>query len=528
MEIFTIKGENVILMYHPADEAADVGQQFAILERPQKTEGLIVQIISNDSVEYPGLQQEIIQKILEERMARLSIEIDREEGMGQIRNIKLALAKIRKRIHNEQWQRWDGWIPTRNVEISPVDADALIGNILPSPKPPTPDVPLRALCRFGGRDIRFNGPSLNMVNVITGVKGSGKSHIAKHLLLALAEAKVPCIVFDINGEYADLRNVQILRWGDNFIPDLAKVGYEMLIRVQQAVYPLKEASEATFQSRVKKEFEDRKKHCEGRNQYFSIDIDYLRSQFMSLGEGGEASKTSKSYEYIREAILRMLEIIDKKDLFLNDYNSKRKPITDFKMAFEKAAQGEPIVFDIRDLELALQSALVKSIHDMIEEICLEEADSGKGRFPFIFYEEAHFYVRDDIILNIITRGRHIGIGSIFVTNTPQKLPDTVFRQLDNLFLLNLTHKDDIRHVSKNSFTDEDTIESFATRLPERHALIVGNVTDRYPLVVEVLPLPPDIQPTGRTKSTWDRFAQANYSIENERLEQANDDEEVPF
>jgi hypothetical protein len=516
MEIFTIKGENVILMYHPADEVADVGQQFAILERPQKTEGLIVQIISNDSVEYPGLQQEIIQKILEERTARASIVINREEGMGQIRNIKLALAKIRKRIHNGQWQRWDGWIPPRNVEISPVDADTLIRNILPSPEPPTPNVPLRTFCRFGGRDIRFNGPRLNMVNVITGVKGSGKSHIAKHLLLALAEAEVPCIVFDINGEYTALPNVQVLRWGENFIPDLAKVGHEMLIRVQQAVYPLKEASEATFQSRVKKEFEDRKKYCKDRKEDFSIDIGNLRT------------RTWSDNDWIQGAILRMLEIIDEKDLFLNDCNRKRKPITDFKTVFEKAAQGEPIVFDIRDLELALQSALVKSIHDMIEEICLEEADSGKGRFPFIFYEEAHFYVKEEIILNIITRGRHIGIGSIFVTNTPQKLPDTVFRQLDNLFLLNLTHKDDIRHVSKNSFTDEDTIESFATRLPERHALIIGNVTDRYPLVVEVLPLPSDIQPTGRTKSTWDRFVQANHSIENERLEQANNDDEVPF
>jgi len=516
MEILTIKGGNVILMYHPADEVADVGQQFAILERPQKTEGLIVQIISNDSVEYPGLQQEIIQKILEERTARTSIVINREEGMGQIRNIKLALAKIRKRIHNGQWQRWDGWIPTRNVEISPVDADTLIRNILPSPKPPTPNVPLPAFCKFGGRDIHFNGPCLNMVNVITGVKGSGKSHIAKHLLLALAEAEVPCVVFDINGEYTDLPNVQVLRWGKNFIPDLAKVGYDMLIRVQQAVYPLRETSEAVFLSRVKKAFEDQKKHLKDWSQAFSIDIDYLRNL------------TWSDNEWVQGAILRMLEIIDEKNLFLNDYNRKRNPITDFKIVFNEAAQGKPIIFDIRDLELALQSALVKSIHDMIEEICLEEADSGKGRFPFIFYEEAHFYVRDDIILNIITRGRHIGIGSIFVTNTPQKLPDTVFRQLDNLFLLNLTHKDDIRHVSKNSFTDEDTIESFATRLPERHALIIGNVTDRYPLVVEVLPLPPDIQPTGRTKSTWDRFAQANHSIGNERPEQAIDDEEVPF
>ena len=74
------------------------------------------------------------------------------------------------------------------------------------------------------------------------------------------------------------------------------------------------------------------------------------------------------------------------------------------------------------------------------------------------------------------------------------------------YILSLTHKDDIRNVSKSSFTDEATIESFATRMPERHALIVGNVTDRYPLVVRVDDLPAGVPRSGRTRSTWDRFS----------------------
>jgi hypothetical protein len=59
--------------------------------------------------------------------------------------------------------------------------------------------------------------------------------------------------------------------------------------------------------------------------------------------------------------------------------------------------------------------------------------------------------------------------------------------------------------TSNSFTDEDTIQSFATRMPYGHALVMGNVTERYPLIVNVDPLPEDMPPTGRTKSTWDRF-----------------------
>jgi hypothetical protein len=191
----------------------------------------------------------------------------------------------------------------------------------------------------------------------------------------------------------------------------------------------------------------------------------------------------------------------------------QKPLS-LAALYEGACNGRPVIFDMRELTASKQQALVRSVTQSLEKICTAESipqtKNGKaieprGRYPFVFFEEAHFYVSETNIVNIITRGRHIGMASFFVTNTPQKLPDTVFRQLNNLFLLNLTHKDDIRNVSKNSFTDEATIDSFATRMPEHHALFMGNVTDRYPLVVCVDPLPTNVPTTGKTRSTWDRF-----------------------
>jgi hypothetical protein len=176
----------------------------------------------------------------------------------------------------------------------------------------------------------------------------------------------------------------------------------------------------------------------------------------------------------------------------------------FETLYEHACGGSPIVFDLRTVAPSLQRALVRALTRLIEQRCRAEGD-GEGRYPFLFYEEAHTYVSEEAILNAITRGRHLGIGTIFVTNTPQKLPEVVFRQLDNLFLLGLTHQDDIKAVSKNAFADQETIESFATRMPEHDALLIGNLTDRYPLVVEIPPLPAVVHGTGRTRSTWDRF-----------------------
>ena len=83
--------------------------------------------------------------------------------------------------------------PTRNVVIARVEAGDLLGNVLPKA-----EYPLPSFSKFNETAIELDGQRLNMVNVVTGAQGSGKSHLTKHLVLALAKKGVPCIIFDIN------------------------------------------------------------------------------------------------------------------------------------------------------------------------------------------------------------------------------------------------------------------------------------------------------------------------------------------
>jgi uncharacterized protein len=173
--------------------------------------------------------------------------------------------------------------------------------------------------------------------------------------------------------------------------------------------------------------------------------------------------------------------------------------------YERACEGRPIVFDMRPSTQVQRIALVKAMVRAIEQVCADETQHGQRRYPYIFFEEAHLYVSYEAIVNIITRGRHIGISSIFASNTPQALPEAIFRQLDNLFLLGLNHEEDIASVSKISFAQPETIGSIATRLAERQALVVGQLIERFPLVVSIDPLPEGVPSSGRTRSTWERF-----------------------
>ena len=128
---------------------------------------------------------------------------------------------------------------------------------------------------------------------------------------------------------------------------------------------------------------------------------------------------------------------------------------------------------------------MQAIIDIIREICEHEIQQGTGRFPFVFFEEAHLYISHNTIGYIVTRSRHLGITCFFVTNMVGGLDETVLRQADNLFLLYLPFDDDVRHISKSAMTDQETMSSFVKRLRRHHALVLGDVTRQYPIIVKV-------------------------------------------
>jgi DNA helicase HerA-like ATPase len=121
----------------------------------------------------------------------------------------------------------------------------------------------------------------------------------------------------------------------------------------------------------------------------------------------------------------------------------------------------------------------------------------------VFLEEAHFYASPEEILSLITRGRHLGLTTFFITNTPAQLPEVVFRQIDNLICTGLGHSGDLRTVAKSALADEDTLQSLAVGLRKPEALVVGAITGGFPVVFEVDTLPEGFPATGFTRSFWD-------------------------
>src|SRR5512134_721887 len=211
IQIRRIESDLAELLFNPREVDLRVGETLTLRER-ETGRAVIVQIIAFRSATYPALAREQMAVLVEgpliqEEVLKLQMALAQESGQNgngfvdELGNIKLALAKLRKTApaHNNghaTWESWDGWIPARDVEAFRTDDDEVFANATNSL-----GHDLRLGRTLTGEDFFIEGQDLEKVNVITGVKGSGKSHLAKVVLLQLIEQGAPCVVFDITREY---------------------------------------------------------------------------------------------------------------------------------------------------------------------------------------------------------------------------------------------------------------------------------------------------------------------------------------
>jgi hypothetical protein len=102
VQIKQIRSDIVELLFNPHEEDLRVGENLTLREKGSDR-GLIVQIIEFRTITYPSLLHEMMEMLAEEtettEMPDLP-EVQAEDGLSEMSNLKLAIAKIRKVV---QW-----------------------------------------------------------------------------------------------------------------------------------------------------------------------------------------------------------------------------------------------------------------------------------------------------------------------------------------------------------------------------------------------------------------------------------------
>jgi uncharacterized protein len=510
VQVYRINNDLAELLFNPAEVDLRVGETLTLRER-ESGRSVIAQVIAFRSATYPSLLREQLDSLvgvatgngqpstalagtMEQQLA-LATQLDGSEG--EMGNIKVALAKIRKTVpvHGNgapvaatgtRWEEWDGWIPARDVAIYRTGDRELFANATTNK-----GHHLYLGRSLAGHDFHIEGQDLEKVNVITGVKGSGKSHLAKVVLLQLIAAGAPCIVFDINREYIHLppvefdpqtgktltRGIVHLEAGGNFRLSVRQFGLAPLMTLLQR-FGLPEVSALYFENRIARLWAEadaiERRNGERGVPYVGIE------QLIQMAEANEFGGGSSSV-VVNHAIRSRLEAVRNTNIFARS----PKEAASLGDAYRKIREGGALVIDVSSLSNLAREGFVQAIIELIKDLCLWEIEHDTHRFPFVFFEEAHLYVSKKSIDYIVTRARHLGITSFFVTNMIHGVDEAVLRQADNLFVLRIPFEDDVRHVSRGAATDYETMMAFVRRLRQHHALVVGNVTAHYPLIFEV-------------------------------------------
>jgi hypothetical protein len=335
----------------------------------------------------------------------------------------------------------------------------------PIPETPGPKIFLGRTLE--GEEFSPGGRALEKVNVIVGAKGSGKSHLAKVILLGLIRAGAPCLVLDVNREYGGLPEVRTYSVGKDFKLGVREIGVEALSVMLEA-FGTPATSLLYFETRLSKLFQEKK-------EFIGID------ELISMAEEGEFYPTQSGYaaDAVNRTLRSRLEALKLTGMVA------RSPLeaSSFAGVWKEIREGGAVAFDLSGLStparMGFAQALLRFLFALVEE---------EEKVPFVFFEEAHLYVTPQGIDALVTRARHTGITSFFITNTPTALPEGVLRAADNLFVFRLPLEEDIKWVAKSGMIEESSLLALVQALPKYACLALGEATEAYPVVLLPDPL----------------------------------------
>ena len=479
MKLYRKEGNIVQILSFP-NETVEKGD-YLLVEDAEAGKGLIVQVIDVQFATIPGVLEELLRSLPDGGELIQGEDVDPLEiapHVTYIQDASLLICKIRATVENETLTPSSSWLPSRSqstIKKLPVPTLLKLAKIngkLPINLGTTKDSSL----------LTIDASSIDgRLNIITGKKETGKSHLSKLLMSSLVSYRATVVVFDLNGEYLSLgmssdgkRNINydkihVLTPSQNFKVALKQLSLHILLGILVHALHLPGTSTREFR-RIWKELREKDK--------------------LTLNELGETIRNWNCNQHVRDALFSRYHALVNCGFFTDNIGEA----TLLEEALLKAKEeGGAIIINLRNTSTIDRQIVVEYILGKL----LDTLTAGKLKAAFLFAEEAHLYLRETYWDDIVTRMRHYGIFTTFITNQPDTIKESIYRQADNIFLFNFTNEHDLDVVSRAARVDAETVRSIARDLPPHHCLTLGKVVRDFPIVARVKAL--DIKTMGETR-----------------------------
>lgn len=462
MKILSKNGNELLLLAMKEDSAAK-GDYLLIEDRSRS---MVVQVYDEEYLS----SQALIEDIVKEEVVNASSTENLHDPLNigslsrLVRDARVFRAKIRASVNDGKLSSDVTWLPSR-VEskirrIAMKELDSLLGRCGVYPIP---------LGRAGHEEeFEIYAEDLDgKLTVITGKKESGKSHLSKMLIKTLVQYGAFVVVFDLNNEYGGLG------WSRAGIPSSIHQQVKVLEPGKTLRFTLDYCGKTAISGMLKNALD---MPAASLREFLRI-WDWCESkQSLSIDAIGNAVNTWNINELVRDALVSRYHVIHSSGLFINGEGGG--------LQFEDIISGKSgaaMIIKMGEVSPTVRRMVVELVLSKIVDLL----EHKKIPPIFLFAEEAHIYIRDTYWEDIITRMRHFGIYTTFITNQPDAISDGIYRQVDNIFLFNFTNDNDLDKISKVSLADNDTIRSIVRTLPQRHCLAIGKAVCDLPVVIKV-------------------------------------------
>jgi hypothetical protein len=500
LRLYKKEGNNIQILSYPKDDIEK--GDYLLVEDSMVSRKLITQVIDVQFASVPGLLEELLRdSTTEEQIHGENFDpLGVSSHINHIQDARMLICKIRGTIQNDQLRVNSSWLPSRSKSgITKIPFNSLLSHLGANT-----ELPINVGETKDGSPLNITAHDLDgRLNIITGKKGTGKSHLSKLLVLGLVDYKATVVVFDLNGEYTGLGlsakggnnkysdRVRVLTPGANFKVSLAQMGLGVILKILVHALSLPGTSTREF-----------------KRVWTSL----CQQRKFTLEDLGEAIRTCNCNMHVRDALYSRYYSLVNSGFFTDAQASA----TSFEKNLEETKHdGGVFVVNLKDMSAVDRQIVLEYTLGTLVKIL----NQWKLKSVFLFAEEAHLYLRETYWEDIVTRMRHFGLFTNFVTNQPDTIKENIYRQADSIFLFNFTNERDLETVSKAARVDAETVKSIAQELPPRHCLLIGKAVKDFPVMVKVRAL--DIKTMGHTRLFFTNNQQESFDSNSKKFPTQN-------
>lgn len=449
MLIGSISGDNISILFNPKLQKLYAGDSIKIID--EQGQGIVAQIYQIENFDLINLSEK---EKHSPQMAHLANLIAKSQE--DINYLHLANCKIKYSIIANKWVNWRGNLPSITDHVDLVNPAEIISHTVGNS--PLNPVHIGNMVSQTPIPLNVEAGLLENNSIIVGDKEKEKSNLLNILTKELLQKEAKILIIDPKGSYHTPGNSQTLEAGKNFKLSLLEYGASTLgnLIAGQTEPGLKVKVESMFLNLT----------------------NYAQSQvkdFLPLALLREILERELSSQEGQKAFLELstlnnrLVAIDKLGIFANQ-ESECPSIVNILNT------GSHIVLDISAIPLFWQKVFVRKV---IKDL------SKANLCVFVFYEDINRYLDNELAVELIYKTKNLGINNIFITNYDDEIPPDVIKQSDNLFLFSTDSLESNLYFFNNMKSDKHLINMSLKRLAENTVLIYGEISNNYPIKVEL-------------------------------------------